>query len=92
MPFFRMIPVSIVMSIAFATRPNVLFIPNDDLRPMINRWPEPQTLKYKYMMTPNLDKFMDDAILARAASCVLAQPHERPLWSPPGHDARLQPV
>ena len=51
------------MSIAFATRPNVLFIPNDDLRPMINRWPEPQTLKYKYMMTPNLDKFMDDAIL-----------------------------
>ena len=58
-----MTPVSLVMSIAFATRPNVLFIPNDDLRPMINRWPEPQTLKYKYMMTPNLDKFMDDAIL-----------------------------
>ena len=52
----------IIMSILglAAQQPNVLFIANDDLRPMINRWPGGE---YKYMKTPHLDAFMDDALL-----------------------------
>lgn len=45
---------------AGAAKPNVLFIANDDLRPMISRWPGGA---YSYMQTPNLDAFLDDALL-----------------------------
>ncbi|GMH88472.1 hypothetical protein TrVE_jg6962 [Triparma verrucosa] len=40
---------------------NVLFIANDDLRPMIPGM-KPEDSPYDYMVTPNLDKFIEEAV------------------------------
>lgn len=54
--------ISLLSSLApiIGAKMNVLFIANDDLRPMIPGM-KPEDSPYDFMVTPNLDKFIEES-------------------------------